>query len=73
METSENLWINLQKFHSRGQPIAKTIKIPLCLFIYLFIFFLKCSSYFISLKVKKEKNEGPFLNVAQQNRVWSRF
>ena len=32
METSKNLWINLQKFHSGGQPIAKTIKIPLCLF-----------------------------------------
>ena len=35
METSENLWINLQKFHSGGQPIAKTIKIPLCLFCFL--------------------------------------
>ena len=35
METSENLWINLQKFHSGGQPIAKTIKIPLCLFYFL--------------------------------------
>ena len=69
METSKNLWINLQKFHLGGEPIAKTIKIPLCLF------YLKknCSSYFISLIVKKEKNEGPFLNAAQQNRVWSRF
>ena len=77
METSENLWINLQKFNSGGQPIAKTIKIPLSLF------YLKrkrkkekkrkSSSYFISLKVKKEKNEGPLLNAAQQNRVWSRF
>ena len=71
METSKNLWINLQKFHSGGQPIAKPIKIPLCLFYFLLK--KKCSSYFISLKVKKEKNEGPFLNVAQQNRVWSRF
>ena len=70
METSKNLWINLQKFHSGGQPIAKTIKIPLCLF---YLKKKKCSSYFISLKVKKEKNEGHFLNAAQQNRVWSRF
>ena len=72
METSGNLWINLQKFHSGGQPIAKTIKIPLCLFYFL-LKKKKCSSYFISLKVKKEKNEGPFLNADQQNRVWSRF
>ena len=36
METSKNLWINLQKFHSGGEPIAKTIKISLRLFIYFF-------------------------------------
>ena len=71
METSKNLWINLQKFHSGGEPIAKTIKISLCLFY--FIFKKNCSSYFISLKVKKEKNEGPFSNAAQQNKAWSRF
>ena len=35
METLENLWINLQKFHSGDQPIAKAIKIPLCLFYFL--------------------------------------
>ena len=73
METSKNLWINLQKFHSGGEAIAKTIKIPLCLFYLKKEKEKKCSSYFISLKVKKEKNEGPFSNATQQNRVWSRF
>ena len=42
----------------RGQPSAKTIKIPLCFYFLFFIIYIKWSSYFISLKTKKEKKEG---------------